>query len=86
MDLHIRDCRCVTILLPPGTDISSGCARLLVRCAQRHSGSAPWGTIYVEEFRGGSREETLVIARPAELYHVSAMGHTIPFIHKYFTD
>ena len=86
MELHVRDRRCVTILLPPGTDVSSGCARLLVRYAQRLCGAPPWGGIRVEEFRSGPDTETLIIARPAVMQTVSVADYALPFVHKYFMD
>ena len=85
MDLHIPDRRCVTILLPPGTDISGGCARLLVRYAQRRCGASPWGRIRIDEFRRGG-EETLLIARPDPPQRVTIADYALPFIHKYFMD
>ena len=85
MDLHGFDRRCVTILLPPGTDISGGCARLLVRYAQRRCGASPWGTIHIDEFRRGG-EETLLIARPETAQQIMIADYALPFIHKYFMD
>ena len=86
LGLQICDRRRVTILLPPGTALGSGGARLLVRYAQLHCGAAPWGGIYIDLFRTGSGEETLLIARPAVVQHVAAADYALPLIHKYFTD
>ena len=84
MDLHMRDRRCVTILLPQGTELSCGGAGLLVRYAQRRCGAAPWGRIAVELFRG--RRGTLVLAHPAEITEAAVAEYALPLIHNYFTD
>ena len=85
MNLHTSDRRCVTILLPPGTDVSSGCARLLVRYAQRRCGASPWERICIDEFRRAGAE-TLLIARPEAARQVTVADYALPFIHKYFMD
>lgn len=86
MEFHARDRRCVTILLPPGTEISTGGVRLLVRYAQRHCGAAPWGLLSVEEYRCGSGAEALFIVRPAVVHTAALAEYALPVVHKYFTD
>ena len=84
MLLHTRDRRCVTILLPPGTELSGSGARLLVRYAQHRCGAAPGGKIAVDLFR--SDDETLVLARPAESTEAALADYILPFVHNYFID
>ena len=84
MLVHTRDRRCVIILLPPGTELSDGGARLLVRYAQHRCGAAPWGKIAVDLFH--SDGETLVLARPAEGTEAVLADYALPFVHNYFID
>ena len=84
MPLYSQDRRCVTIQLPAGTALSSGGVQLLVRYAQHRCGAAPWGGIAADLFR--APEETLVLARPAVITHVTFADWACRFIHNYFTD
>lgn len=86
MEFHARDRRCVTILLPPGTEISTGGVRLLVRYAQRRCGAAPWGRLRVEEYRQDAGTEALFIVRPAAVCTAALADYALPVVHKYFTD
>ena len=71
----------ITIRLPRGVSLTPGSLRLLLRCAQRHCGAAPWGGAVAEEFL--APHGTLLIARPA--LSAQLADYAVPFIHKHFT-
>ena len=81
---HIRDKRCVTILLPPGVSLGKGAAGLLIRYARRRCGAAPWGNVFVEQFSSGSG--TLLLARPAVQAELVIPDDFFQFVHNYFKD
>jgi len=84
MDLHIRDQRCITILLPGGSRLSSGGTRLLVNYIQHRSKGEKWNSIQADLFPG--RDETLLIIRPAQTISVSIAEYAVPFLNNYFMD
>ena len=84
MDLHIRDGRCITILLPRGSRLSKGGTMLLVNYLQRRRGLESWGAIHADLFPG--HDETLMIVRPMQTVSVRLAEYILPFLNNYFMD
>ena len=74
--------RCVTVLLPPGAALTPASLALLLRYAQKRTGSAPWGGAVADAFRAA--HGTLWILRPA--CSAEFAPYALPIIHKYFKD